>query len=80
VQQPTEKGFSFQAHLVVALFNIVLVFMFINYFENGSILIRDIAVLSGTPAQITLFLLSLCIVALDYVYIKNIVNQNNENI
>ena len=75
-----ENEIAFSTHLSVLVFNLLLIVIAVDFFKGGTVLIRDMANVSGAPAEITIFLVFLCVVAIDYIYVKGLLKHKNESI
>ena len=80
MQNSEDTEISFSTHLGVFALNVLFVMLAVHFFTNGTVLIRDMGQVGGAPAEITIFLVFLCVLAIDYVYVKGILKHRNENI
>lgn len=76
----SEKRTSLGAHFFVLLVNALFIHKLIEYVQQGSVSIRHTVLIDGGSAQLMLALFFLCILVLDFIYLKSIFNRNNENI
>lgn len=79
MQVSEENEIAISTHFIVLGLNLLFIMLAVHYYKTGTVLIKNMASVGGVPAEMTVFLLFLCLVAIDFIYVKGILKRKNEN-